>query len=65
MGDDGADLGGGPTLPATCDVASPRSDLELKSCQVAIDSYCFLGKLMQDTSVLQIVVITFNFPFKM
>ena len=48
VGGDGADTGG-PSLqlPRTCELASPRSDLELKACQVSIDDYCFLGNMIQ------------------
>ena len=60
IGGDGADTGG-PSLqlPRTCELASPRSDLELKACQVSIDDYCFLGMIQQIQHHQQSIIICF------
>ena len=43
--DTNTDIGPRPDLPPSCDVASPRSDLQLKSCKAFIDDYCYLGMI--------------------
>ena len=48
--DNKIDFGPRPDLPRACAVASPRSDLQLKSCQVFLDDYCFLGMILASST---------------